>query len=151
MSVCTRKILRPDVLTQLLFVLLCLQADTEMVPKFLKLLLPASHVALPDLNWSKLNIVAVKATIFFSKLRSSTLIQKIKIRRPLSQASWHLHFHAALIRRPNERAREPSNKIMLFLPLRNKLSVTPPMTFHFHLPFCYTFCMSLCLFLAWRD
>jgi hypothetical protein len=38
---------------------------------------------------------------------------------------------------------EPSNKTILFLPPHNNMSLTFPRNFHFHLLFCYTFCLSL--------
>jgi hypothetical protein len=43
---------------------------------------------------------------------------------------------------------EPGNlqtKIMLFLPPHNEVSLTSPLTLHFHLLFCYTLYLSLSL------
>jgi hypothetical protein len=68
--------------------------------------------------------------------------------RPLSQATASNHsnvftFTLLLSEGRAGEAWEPSNKTMLFLPPRNKVSLTSPMTFHVHLLFCYAFYLFL--------
>jgi hypothetical protein len=79
----------------------------------------------------------------FFQIIQWTLIQKIKIPRPLSQATACNESNAFTFTLPlsegrTGEAREPSDKTMVFIPPRSKLSLTSPMTFQVHLLFCYT-------------
>jgi hypothetical protein len=89
--------------------------QAEVVPKF-QVATACFSCSPLDLNSSKLSSLAVKATkITFSKLCSSPLIQKIKIPRPLSQATASNHpnaftFTLLLSEGRASEAWEPSNK-----------------------------------------
>jgi hypothetical protein len=94
----------------------------------------------PDLNSSKWSHITVKITKTIFPNCSSTLIQKITIprRRPLTQTTAFNHsnvFSVPLLLPGGGKgeAWEFSNKTMPFLPLRNKVTLTSAMTFHFHL------------------
>jgi hypothetical protein len=72
------------------------------------------------------------------------LIREIKIPQPLSQATASNHskvFTFTILLREGRtgEASESSNETMLCLQPLNKASLTSPMTFHFRVPFCYTF------------
>jgi hypothetical protein len=85
------------------------------------MLLRASNVALSDLTSSKLSSMAAKATKIIFPNYTSTLIQEIKIPRPLPQATAYNHPNILILTLPLSDGRageawELSNKIMLFLP-----------------------------------
>jgi hypothetical protein len=106
-----------------------------------KLLPRASHAVLP------LKLIRIKPLYShrpnsFSKLCNLTLVQKIKIPRPLLQSNSSNNSRVFTIIPPlSERwvdeSWESPNKIIRLFP-RNKLSLTSPMSFHFQLLFCYT-------------
>jgi hypothetical protein len=91
-------------------------------------------MSLSDLNSSKLNPISVKVTRFFFQNYNSTLIQKIKIPRPLSQVSASNRsniFTFTLISSEGRAGEtwEPSNKSMLFIPPHIEVSPALQMTF----------------------
>jgi hypothetical protein len=74
-----------------------------------------------------------------------TLIQKITISRPFSQAAAYNQAFSFILLLSDGRLREsrkPSNKTILFLHPQNNVFLTFLMTFHFHLLLYYIFYFS---------